>query len=314
MAVNLKTGKDASGHISLRSAVMAANAHGGPDKIVLPVGTFLLTIPGADEQAAATGDLDINGNLTISGKGAGSTAIDGNHLDRVIEVLGGTVSISELTIRNGRAVAAGGGGFLNDGGKVTLTSVSVINNASVGLDAFDGLDGANGLDGGLGGSGTAGQGGGIFNADGSLSLVKSTVSSNLAIGGAGGNGGQGSFVAGSIGAGRSQRHRRPRRRRRPWRHRGRRPGRRNLQLPGREAEHLGLHPVPEQGPGRERRCRRLRWDSALGGQGGAAASPLPGTAAPGAAATAVPAGMRAELSGADFSTRDRSRFRVTEAA
>ena len=89
VAANLKTGKDASGHISLRSAIQAADAHPGASTIVVPAGTFLLTIAGADENAAATGDLDINGSVKIKGKGAGSTLVDGNQLDRVFQVLSG---------------------------------------------------------------------------------------------------------------------------------------------------------------------------------------------------------------------------------
>ena len=84
VAVNLKTGKDASGHISLRSAIMAADAKAGTNKIILPAGTFTLTIAGAGEDNDATGDLDINGNVTIQGRGASQTIIDGNNLDRVI--------------------------------------------------------------------------------------------------------------------------------------------------------------------------------------------------------------------------------------
>ena len=37
--VNTGTGKDASGHISLRSAIQTANAHSGADTIILPAGT-----------------------------------------------------------------------------------------------------------------------------------------------------------------------------------------------------------------------------------------------------------------------------------
>ena len=43
---------------SLREAVIAANALVGPDTILLPAGTYELTIVGPDEDAAATGDLD----------------------------------------------------------------------------------------------------------------------------------------------------------------------------------------------------------------------------------------------------------------
>ena len=47
-AVNFKNGKDSTGHISLRSAIMAADAHNGPNTIIVPAGTFTLTIPGAN--------------------------------------------------------------------------------------------------------------------------------------------------------------------------------------------------------------------------------------------------------------------------
>src|SRR5271168_3831012 len=58
VAVNLKTGKDASGHISLRSAIQAANAKSNSDTIIVPSGIFKLTIAGANEDLDATGDLD----------------------------------------------------------------------------------------------------------------------------------------------------------------------------------------------------------------------------------------------------------------
>ena len=123
VAANLRTGKDATGHISLRSAIMAADAKGGSNTIKLPSGPYTLSIAGANEDASTTGDLDITSNLTIKGSGASSTIIDGNKLDRVIQVLRGKVSISGVTIRNGMADT--GGGLLNSGGQVTLSSVVV---------------------------------------------------------------------------------------------------------------------------------------------------------------------------------------------
>ena len=56
VAVNLKNGNDASGHVSLRSAIMAADARGGSNTIILPSGTFKLTIAssGNDETPLAT--------------------------------------------------------------------------------------------------------------------------------------------------------------------------------------------------------------------------------------------------------------------
>ncbi len=143
VAVNLKTGKDASGHISLRSAIEAANSRPNADTILLPSGTIKLTIGGANEDNAATGDLDIKGNVTIKGKGASSTIVDGNSiLDRVFQVLSGRVQISGLTIQHGQADE--GGGLLNSGGQVTLTSVVVANNVALGSDGALGLQGTGG--------------------------------------------------------------------------------------------------------------------------------------------------------------------------
>ena len=74
VAVNLNTGKDATGKISLRSAIQAANSKPNSDTILLPKGVILLTIGGANEDNAATGDLDIKSNVTVKGSGASSSA------------------------------------------------------------------------------------------------------------------------------------------------------------------------------------------------------------------------------------------------
>ena len=52
---------------SLREAVLNANACPGPHTITLPVGGYILTIPGINEDLGETGDLDITGDLTIVG-------------------------------------------------------------------------------------------------------------------------------------------------------------------------------------------------------------------------------------------------------
>ena len=102
VAVNLKKGKDATGHVSLRSAIQAADVKGGSHKILLPAGTFTLTIAGAGEDAADRRPR-YQANVTIQGGNSGSTVIDGNNLDRVFQVLGGKVSLSEVTVQHGRA-------------------------------------------------------------------------------------------------------------------------------------------------------------------------------------------------------------------
>ena len=65
-----------AGECTLRAAVQEANALAGADTISIPAGVYTLSIPGADEDAAATGDLDSIGDLTISGAGIDATIID----------------------------------------------------------------------------------------------------------------------------------------------------------------------------------------------------------------------------------------------
>jgi CSLREA domain-containing protein len=64
---------------SLREAIVAANAPGA-DSIILPAGTYTLTIAGAGEDGALTGDLDITSDLTLTGAGADVTTINGGGL------------------------------------------------------------------------------------------------------------------------------------------------------------------------------------------------------------------------------------------
>ena len=121
---------------SLRQAIIDANAHPGADTISLPAGTYTLVIQGRGEDAAATGDLDISGDLAIAGAGVDTTIIDASGIDRVLHVLSGTVSLSGLTVRNGSVVGSGGG-ILN-AGNLTLTNVKVTQNlASSGGGVFN---------------------------------------------------------------------------------------------------------------------------------------------------------------------------------
>lgn len=79
--------------ITLRAAIMEANALSGPDTIILPAGTYVLTESGINEDDAALGDLDITADeLTIVGDGAATTIIDASGLstqsrDRVFHIL-----------------------------------------------------------------------------------------------------------------------------------------------------------------------------------------------------------------------------------
>jgi len=164
---------NSDGDCALREAIQAANtdsavdacpAGSGADTIVVPAGTYTLSVAGAGEDANATGDLDITADLTINGAGAATTVIDAADLDRVIEIgLGVTAEISGLTMQNGSAGAAGG---IHNGGSLTISNSVVRDNTA-----------------------TPGHGGGIANAGGgalSLTLNDSTVSGNTANASAGG--------------------------------------------------------------------------------------------------------------------------------
>jgi CSLREA domain-containing protein len=125
---------DAMGQVSLRAAIQEANALPGDDTIVLGAGTYSLTLIGSGEQAAATGDLDIAGDLTIIGAGADVTFLDGIGQDRVFDVLPGIIlTISGVTIRGGTAINAqeDGGGIRNQG-VLTLQDVELRNNVASG--------------------------------------------------------------------------------------------------------------------------------------------------------------------------------------
>lgn len=166
---------------TLRAAIQEANASAGADTITLPAGTYTLTIAGAGDDAAATGDLDIRGDLTLKGAGATTTIISGVAGDRVFHVdpSGGTsnVSINGVTIQNGSPVplsfvSAEGGGILIGttatagdplipSGTLTLSDCVVQGNFSTSL------------------------GGGIANKAGTLILIRSKVSNNTGSGGGG---------------------------------------------------------------------------------------------------------------------------------
>jgi CSLREA domain-containing protein len=157
-----------NGNCTLREAVIAANtdsvvdacpAGSGADVISVPAGTYLLTLVGAGEDAAATGDLDLTADVDIQGAGAASTIVDGNLTDRVFDfdpaASGITARLASVTVRNGAQVDEGGG--IRNRGTLTLEESAVTNNAAS--------------------SNSIGLGGGIRDS-GNLTVMRSTVTDN----------------------------------------------------------------------------------------------------------------------------------------
>ena len=138
---------------SLREAI--ATAMSG-DTINIPTGTYTLILGT---------ELTINTNLTLNGAGPGDTIIQAatssaDATSRVLNITGGTIAISGVTVQNGNT-SDGGGGIYNTG-TLTLTNSTVSGNTP-----------------GLGG------GGGILNR-GTMTLTNSTISGNTIINSSGG--------------------------------------------------------------------------------------------------------------------------------
>lgn len=92
----------ATGGCTLREAIQAANDNPGRDVVVLrPRVTYRLELPGAGEDDAATGDLDVTDPVTILAAGRGRARIDARGLDRALD-LHADAELEGLAITNGR--------------------------------------------------------------------------------------------------------------------------------------------------------------------------------------------------------------------
>ena len=165
---------------SLREAISVANANdptiepacvvdttadplGTNDKVQLGAGTYTLSRTGFGEDANDHGDLDVTQALTIDGAGAGPTggttiSTASGWTDRVLQALGGGLTVSDLTVTGGAEPSQGGGGIRADSGvPLTLQQARITGNKT---DANGG-------------------GGGVF-AAGPLTVTDSEISSNVA--------------------------------------------------------------------------------------------------------------------------------------
>jgi Bacterial Ig-like domain (group 3) len=157
------------------------------DTIIIPVGT--ITVAGAqNEDANAGGDLDVLKNLIIQGAGAGTTIIDGGANDGVFDILvGHTLTLSGVTIRNGVNSAQAGGGGIRNFGTLNLSDAIVSGNEAARTTAGIRTNGGgirnlatmNLTNVVVTGNLARGDGGGIYNEQGSvMTLTDVTVSGN----------------------------------------------------------------------------------------------------------------------------------------
>jgi hypothetical protein len=157
---------------TLRGAIIAANGHAGADTINVPTGTYTLSLSGTAEDAAATGDLDVTGDVVIDGAGPGSTIIDGGQIDRVFQTdpVGTgtiTVTIQDMTIQHGHSPAiagvnAEGGGIRNGATSLSAsTAAGTLHLINVVVD-----------------HNICGKHGGGISNDGTMTIVDSVISNN----------------------------------------------------------------------------------------------------------------------------------------
>jgi CSLREA domain-containing protein len=157
---------------TLRAAIQEANARNGQDIIELPAMEFQLSLDGRDEDAAATGDLDITGDVTIRGTTDSedvNSTVNIQSIDRGFEVRGVSAQFEGFTITAGTAVGApGGGAIYNNGGSVTLIDMNLnLNSGSVRAGGIENNGDLTIRDSKL----DSNSGGGIYNTeDGDLTL------------------------------------------------------------------------------------------------------------------------------------------------
>jgi predicted outer membrane repeat protein len=171
-----------SGAGSLRQALDDANDNAGADIIVFDAsaaGTITLT----------TGDILIEGDVSITGLGATNSIISGNNITRIFYMYdegARTISISGLTLTDGSSGSAGGGAIYSKGIDLTLSGVVITGNDSNyrgGGVYFGDLDGRNPsltiIDSEISDNTAGNDGGGLFlYSVGDVSITNTVVSGN----------------------------------------------------------------------------------------------------------------------------------------
>lgn len=129
-----------NGVCTLRAAIMEANALPGADVIELDALTYSLSILPSVEPDPKTGDLNVFDALTINGKGAGATIVEGDAVDwnnvhnRIFTTGTGAFdfAINDMTIRRGHD-GYGGAVGLNGPQNVVIDHVVFIDNHADGI-------------------------------------------------------------------------------------------------------------------------------------------------------------------------------------
>src|SRR5688572_14443274 len=136
-----QVGNPPAAECTLRAAVEEANASAGPQTIHLPAGEYLLDLEAVESAGgpfAATGDLDLTDDVTITGASRDTTVVrprdlggtEPGTISRVFETWGAetNVAIEELELLKGSAHSESipdGGAIRNSLATLSLTDVAV---------------------------------------------------------------------------------------------------------------------------------------------------------------------------------------------
>lgn len=189
---------------SLREAIIAANTIPNVGAVDIPAGTYVLTIPGYNEDAGATGDLDITDSVNLYGDQAGGTTIDGG-IERAIDNLAPSLVINDLTLTNGALdvlwnrpgrsltltnttirdkVSTSGYAALTNHGHATLEEVTIADNVGSGGISTSTAGAEQAVliieDSTISGNITEIDGGGLRGSGGTITITNSTFSGNFA--------------------------------------------------------------------------------------------------------------------------------------
>jgi len=159
----------------LQADIADVNNTSGPNTIILKPGIYLMS---SELQIQNAGNLTIRPSSTSS-----TTSLVGSVIDRVLEIDGGSVTLSGLSIYGGGAVAQGGG-IMAQNTSLTLKSTKVYSNISTQSGAGIYAQGGaltlqnSSVTNNRSSSSTSAFGGGIFAVDTNVTIKSSAVGEN----------------------------------------------------------------------------------------------------------------------------------------
>ncbi len=165
-----------AGNLSLREAIDFCNANPLADAI-----TFATVMVWQTITLGGT-ELLVFGELTIAGPAYNALSISGNNATRVFEIASSaSVTISDLTIKDGNGPSLAGGVYVNPNATLTLAGVAVSGNTATygsgGVQNDGTLTITNSI---ISGNSAQNSHGGGINNSGMLTITNSTISGNWA--------------------------------------------------------------------------------------------------------------------------------------